>query len=334
MAEGCDCNSPSRGDIVGELRLFWIVGAAVALGILVLGASLHLRFRCDITTAYERLERGGSVTVDTDCGPIEYAMLGEGKPALVIHGIVGGFDQGLVIASGHLPNGYRSIVPSRFGYLGSPLPEDATVAHQADAFACLLDTLNVGQLTVLGTSAGATSAIQFALLHPDRCSGLILISPNAPGEVPIAPPPKPVANMMYRSDFAFWLVTTYFRSGMSSMMGVPKGFEMTPAFDRVVDDVIRTVLPVKPRADGALFDLFVSNPAINEFPLEQLKVPFLIVNAVDDPLALYGNSKAMAERIPEAKLVTVPDGGHMMLGHDEFVREAIAAFLEETVAGD
>ena len=317
---------------MGDLRSFWIVGAVVALGVLALSASLHLRFRRDITTAYERLEGGGSTTIETDRGPIEYATLGEGTPALVVHGIVGGFDQGLVIADGHLPQGYRSIIPSRFGYLGSPLPEDATAAQQADAFACLLDALNTERVAVLGTSAGATSAIQFALRHPGRCSCLVLISPNAPGKVTAAPPPKPVANMMYRSDFAFWLVTTYFRQTMISMMGVPKGFEMTPPFDAVVDDVIRTVLPVRPRADGALFDLFVSNPAINDDPLEELAVPVLIVGAIDDPLALYENSKAMAERIPGAKLVTVPDGGHMMLGHDEFAREAIAAFLEEAIA--
>ncbi|MFC2077330.1 alpha/beta fold hydrolase [Candidatus Bipolaricaulota bacterium] len=319
---------------MGDHWPLWIVGAVVALSVLVLGASLLLRFRRDINVAYTRLERGGSTTVETECGPIESATLGEGQPALVIHGIVGGFDQGLVIADGHLPEGYRSVAPSRFGYLGSPLPEDATVAQQADAFACLLDTLNIDRAAVLGTSAGATSAIQFALRHPDRCSCLVLISPNAPGEVAVAPPPKPVASMMYRSDFAFWLATTYFRSGMSSMMGVPKGFEMTEAFDADVDDVIRTVLPVRPRADGALFDLFTSNPAINEFPLEDLTVPVLIVSAIDDPLALYENSKAMSERIPGAKLVTVPDGGHMMLGHNEFVREAIAAFLEEAVADE
>jgi len=56
-------------------------------------------------------------------------------------------------------------------------------------------------------------------------------------------------------------------------------------------------------------------------------VPVLIVNAVDDPLTLYANAEAAAERIPAARLVTIEDGGHMMLGHQERVRSEIVYFL-------
>jgi len=132
---------------------------------------------------------------------------------------------------------------------------------------------------------------------------------------------------MYNSDFSFWLMTRYFRSAMTSMMGVPKGFDMTPEYAVAVDEVIATVLPVKPRAAGALFDLFVSNPAVNEISLEDLAIPVLVIGAVDDPLALFRNTKALAERIPDAEFLTIEDGGHMMLGHDAEVRGAIEEFL-------
>jgi pimeloyl-ACP methyl ester carboxylesterase len=116
---------------------------------------------------------------------------------------------------------------------------------------------------------------------------------------------------------------------MNAMMGVPKGFTVTPAHKAVVADVMRTVLPVNPRADGALFDMFVSNPDINTgYPLEEITVPVLIISAVDDPLALCRNAQAMAERIPSATLVTMEDGGHMLLGHDERVRSEIVGFLQ------
>ncbi|MBU1048999.1 hypothetical protein KKG90_03130 [Candidatus Bipolaricaulota bacterium] len=83
-----------------------------------------------------------------------------------------------------------------------------------------------------GTSAGATSALQFALRYPDRCSSLVLISPNAPGTTEAALPPRALANGVFRSDFVFWLLTTYFRSSMNAMMGVPKGFTLTQAHNR------------------------------------------------------------------------------------------------------
>jgi pimeloyl-ACP methyl ester carboxylesterase len=99
-----------------------------------------------------------------------------------VHGIFGGFDQGLVTARGNVGEEFHSIVPSRFGYLRTPLIDDASPSGQADAFACLLDALGIQQAAIAGTSAGGTSAIQYALRHPDRCAALVLISSNAPGE--------------------------------------------------------------------------------------------------------------------------------------------------------
>ena len=109
---------------------------------------------------------------------------------------------------------------------------------------------------------------------------------------------------------------------------------MTQEFEADVAEVMKTILPVNPRSDGALFDMFVSNPAINSgYPLEEITAPVLIVNAVDDPLALYENAQAAAERIPGAKLVAIEDGGHMMLGHEERIRSKIESFLAENTSG-
>ena len=251
-----------------------------------------------------------------------------GPHVLVVHGIFGGFDQGLVIARGNVGDRSLLIAPSRFGYLGSPLPVDASPAAQADAYVCLLDALGIEKAAILGTSAGATSALQFALRHPDRCSALVLFSSAAPGETEAALLPEPLARVAFKSDFIFWLLTTYFRPSLKSMMGVPKGFELTPEYKADVAEVMVTILPVNPRSDGAVFDMFVSNADINAgYPLEGIKVPVLIVSAVDDPLTLYVNAKSMAERIPGAKLVTIENGGHMLLGHEERVRSEIVAFL-------
>ena len=49
----------------------------------------------------------------------------------------------------------RVIVPSRFGYLGSTLPEGATAADQADVFVELLDHLGLTRVEVMAISAGS-----------------------------------------------------------------------------------------------------------------------------------------------------------------------------------
>ena len=113
-------------------------------------------------------------------------------------------------------------------------------------------------------------------------------------------------------------------------MGVAQGFKLTPDYQADVAEVMKTILPVNPRSNGALFDMYISNPDINTgYPLKEITVPVLIINAVDDPLALYKNAQSMAERIPGAKLVTIESGGHMLLGHEERVRSDIVQFLEE-----
>lgn len=317
-----------------NLKISWLTAGVLAAAIVVLVVLIYARFRRDIRVARERVQSGGSQVINTDCGLIEYAAFGDGYPVLVVHGIFGGFDQGLVTARGQLDEGFRSIVPSRFGYLRTPLPDEASPTAQAHAYACLLDALGIEQAAILATSAGGTSAIQFALRHPDRCSALVLVSSNAPGETEAGLPPEPLAGAMFRSDFVFWLLTTYFRSSMRSIMGVPKGFELTPEHEADIAEVMETILPVNPRSDGALFDMYVSNPDINTgYPLEEITVPVLIINAVDDPLARYENARSMAEQIPGAKLVTVDSGGHMLLGHEERIRSEIVEFLEQHTPG-
>jgi pimeloyl-ACP methyl ester carboxylesterase len=161
---------------------------------------------------------------------------------------------------------------------------------------------------------------------------LVLFSSAAPGETEAALLPEPLARLMFKSELLFWLLTTYFRSSLNSMMGVPKGFELTPEYKDDVAEVMTTILPVNPRSDGAIFDMFVSNPDVNAgypdgYPVEEIEVPVLIVNAVDDPLTLYMNAQSMAERIPGAKLVTIENRGHVMLGHEKRVRSETTGFL-------
>jgi pimeloyl-ACP methyl ester carboxylesterase len=90
------------------------------------------------------------------------------------------------------------------------------------------------------------------------------------------------------------------------------------------------LFPLKPRREGAVFDGFVSNLAADRFPLEEIAVPTLVINARDDTsFAPYRFAVEAAERIPGAKLVSIASGGHWFLGHDAEVREAIDAFVRE-----
>jgi 2-hydroxy-6-oxonona-2,4-dienedioate hydrolase len=61
----------------------------------------------------------------------------------MIHGSGGGHDQGMAWARPLVQQGVRVIAMSRFGYLRTPRPADASPEAQADAHACLLDALGI-----------------------------------------------------------------------------------------------------------------------------------------------------------------------------------------------
>ena len=124
----------------------------------------YCQYKRDLSAAHERVKKEGK-KIETAAGPIVYGTNGEGPPVLVIHGAGGGFDQALHSAQ-MFGEGFRWIAPSRFGYLGTPLPEDASPTAQADAHAALLDALDIERAPVIGLSAGGPSALQFALRHP------------------------------------------------------------------------------------------------------------------------------------------------------------------------
>lgn len=309
------------------------LGAGVAGGVLILFSLISgLRFKNEIGQARERLEAMESQIVQTPYGPVEVAIRGEGAPMLVIHGNGGGFDQGLGLAKTYLVDGFQVIAPSRFGYLRSPVPEDATPAMQADVYASLLDALGIERVAIFTTSAGVTSSIQYALRYPERTSALILHSPNPPGEAGLIAPPKSVFSRLVHSDYAFWAMNTYLGTVMQSLVGVPKDFPLTPDFQADVKAALAGSLPVSPRGDGIIFDTFISNPAINDYPLVEVQTPTLVISAIDDPMALHSGARLLAESIPSARLAAIADGGHLMLGHTLEVRDLVSQFLAGELA--
>jgi pimeloyl-ACP methyl ester carboxylesterase len=276
------------------------------------GAALALtgiawaRYPRDLQCDYERLAAFEPTVLDTPFGRVEYAQAGTGPPVLVVHGVFGGFDFGVGVGRVNVPPGYRIISPSRFGFMGAPLPADPSPTAQADAFAALLDHLEIAELPVIAFSAGSSSAVQLALRHPQRVSRLVLISPNSPHPDPLPKPPRLLAPIIF-SQPVFWAMRLLARSRLEGISGTPAGF---------VPD------------DG-----YVGNADIASYPFESMTVPTLVIAAEDDTLAPYNDSRAMAERIPGAHFVSVHRGGHTLTQLDPGARPAVAEFIAAGTGG-
>jgi pimeloyl-ACP methyl ester carboxylesterase len=282
------------------------------------------RYRRDLAAACARLEAVERRRVPSTFGDVEFAERGAGNALLVSHGIFHGCDGGLTAVQDTVVD-RRVIVPSRFGYLGSTLPEGATAADQAEVFVDLLDYLGLTRVDVMAISAGTSAAVQLALCHPDRVGHLVLSSGNFPGSGTAQAPPD-WATVFY-SDPAMWLMKVLARPMFAQLMGVPDGFPRGAEDAAVMDRMLHSIFPIGPRVAGAVLDAYRTNPEITGYPLEELRVPTLIVHAADDPLASYDAAAAAAARIPGARLVSLDSGGHLQLGQTQRVRNEVAAFL-------
>jgi pimeloyl-ACP methyl ester carboxylesterase len=294
-------------------------------------------FYVDVAQARARTT-GRSTTFQSRFGAMEYAEAGAGPPVLMVHGTGGGFDQGLDFAQPLSAGGWRVIAPSRFGYLRSAMPPDATPALQADAFVDLLDHLGIDRAPVIGGSAGALSAIAFAIRHPERCSALVAMVPAAyaPGRPPVDPPnalAQAIIDYALKSDLLFW---AGMKLGEDAMIGALLATD--PALVRAaaptererVRAILRHILPVSDRAEGFRMDArFAYNPA--PMPLERIVAPTLALSLDDDRFQTLAAARHIAETVPGARLVSFPTGGHVWVNREDEVFAAVDAFLKEAL---
>jgi pimeloyl-ACP methyl ester carboxylesterase len=287
---------------------------------------VFLRFRQVMAENDTRIHESSRL-VTTDCGPIEVGTVGEGRPVLVLHGAGGGYDQGLLAAE-QLGEGYRVIAPSRFGYLGTPIPDDATVSAQADAYACLLDQLGIERVSVIAVSAGGPSALQFALRYPQRVDALILVSAVSTLR-PIRDDSSGPSSAML-TDFVLWLATTAAPDTVLSAVGVPPASlaKVTPAERAQMQTTVDIFQPMSRRLPGMNLDaLEQDRPEVAALPLEDISAPTLVIHALDDSLIPIAQGENSAARIPGARLVTLDYGGHFAFVTEAATRE-IRAFLD------
>jgi 2-hydroxy-6-oxonona-2,4-dienedioate hydrolase len=310
--------------------LLGLGGLALGGGGFAVGA-----FREARKQAESRLFGQGTV-IDTSAGPLEYAVSGEGPPLMMIHGTGGGFDQGLLFASGLRRSGFRIVAPSRFGYLGSAFPDDASPAHQADTLVALLDHLGIDRLPVAGGSAGALTAAEFALRHSDRCSHLVLIVPAANltnrDPVEFTALQRLAVGAVLGSDFWFWslsrltpgvMIRTLLATDPALLDRVPEGERLR------AHAILDQIFPISQKVDGLRTDGFwAGTPSPTAY--DRIAVPTLILSCEDDLFGTADTARLLAERIPDARLTIYPDGGHIWLGHDDALTREIADFVTQT----
>ncbi|HEV8339966.1 MAG TPA: alpha/beta hydrolase [bacterium] len=300
--------------------------------VFVLGGATYVWYRIELAAAF-RQARSASKIVETPCGQIEYATAGEGPPVLILHGTGGGWDQGLFWGRPLTSYGFKVIAPSRFGYLRTPFPADASPEAEADAWACFLDALGIKRLPVMGGSAGAPPALNLGLRHPDRVSAVVLLVPGLYSpkteEPAAAPVPAVIMNLVLRFDFPMWAATKVVPERLQTILfATPRELvrSLSAREKAKMDEGMRMLLPITLRRAGLMNDARTQS-TLRPYPLDKVKVRTLLVSAADDLFKTLRNARYTAQRIPGAQLIEYPTGGHFLLGHDDDLWPRMARFL-------
>jgi pimeloyl-ACP methyl ester carboxylesterase len=305
-----------------------VIVGSVVLALAIPSGLVYRQYQQDMMLAYQRVASGGTV-VETACGPIQYAEFGEGPPMLLVHGAGGGYDQGTYFAQ-VIGGNYHWIAPSRFGFLGAPVPDTANSESQADAYACLLDALGIEQVGVVGVSMGGPSSLLFAQRYPQRTNSLTLISAASH-----ANPPRPalIATMfnVFLNDFVFWSMVRVSPEGLLAALGVPMDVQQQLSPEEVAElhAFLASIEPMGARRAGQLLEQQMSE--YDAAQIEQIQAPTLVLHAPDDTLVAFEQGDFAAKHIPGAQLMPMKKGGHLalMMEMNAGVRDQLLTFLEQ-----
>jgi pimeloyl-ACP methyl ester carboxylesterase len=202
--------------------------------------------------------------------------------------------------------------------------------HQADAYACFLDSLGIDRVGVVGVSMGGPSALLFALRHPQRTTSLVLISAASH-----AIPPRPaILALLFKAflkDFVFWSMVRARPQALLVALGVPLEVQkqLSPLEVARLHAFLKSLEPMGARRSGQNLEQQMS-----EFDAQQIchiQAPALVLHAHDDTLVAFEHGEFAANRIPGAHLTAMDSGGHLalLLDSSSGARDEVVQFLKK-----
>ncbi len=269
------------------------------------------RYRKTRKAALEDL-RAGSDIIHTRCGPVEYAIVGDGPPVLVSHGVLGHYGHG-IISTRPLHRDFKIIAFSRPGYGRTPLRTGATDVAQGDAHAALLEALNIPNAPVIAISGGGPSSLCFACDHPDRCSGLILMS-AVTHKLDVTMLELSRLSSLFvslrRFDIAMWLLICGIVYGLSLLWLFNRDLKRRIYDDayghKMFTDLMWHFFPSSLAKDGYANDVQVFG-APSSYDMRSIQTPTLVIHGEADDTIPLEQAYYAAENLPHVHLVIVGD---------------------------
>jgi pimeloyl-ACP methyl ester carboxylesterase len=220
-----------------------------------------------------------------------------------------------------LGGSFRVICPDQRGFGGTQLGHDEpSLDEVADDVAAMLDARKVDTCVLGGLSMGGYVAMAFLRRHPERVRALVLADTKAAADAPAA-----VANRLRIAEavLAAGDAAVLVEEVLPTLVGDTTKERRALVYGRVKALVERApayAVAWAQRAMAARPDSFDT--------LRGTNVPALVVWGEEDTLSPRAEAEAMAEALPDARLVTIPGSGHLTAveAPEEF-NAAVAEFL-------
>jgi 3-oxoadipate enol-lactonase len=231
--------------------------------------------------------------------PSRVREMGSGPPVVLVHGypLDGAMWSGVART---LSARFRVLKPDLPGRGETAAPAEGTIEARADFLAAVLDGL-AGPAGVAGFSMGGYTALALARRRPANLAALALVDTRAGADDEAGRGKREEAIELVRSQGVAAIA-----EAMVPRLLAPASLKKGDLVERLRRIILRQT------ADTIAADLAAMRDRPDSRPfLPQIGVPTLVLVGEEDTLTPPADSRQMAEAIPGAKLVVVPECGHL-----------------------
>jgi pimeloyl-ACP methyl ester carboxylesterase len=203
-----------------------------------------------------------------------------------------------------------------FGLTGPDPTGDYSDAREMKILTGLMDQLGVARAILVGNSMGGRIVWNFAALHPDRVTRLVLVSPDGLPSPGFAYDHAPETPAVMRALQYVAPPRSLMKAGLDAAYARPEALSektLTRYRDLLMAPGVRRAIVDR------MGQLILHDPGPT---LARIKVPTLLLWGEKDGVIPIGNATAFLRDLPQASLVRLPN-----LGHVPFEEDPVASFV-------
>ena len=257
---------------------------------------------------------------------LSYTEFGSGdRTVVLLHGLLLNQRMHEPLARALAARGNRVVTLDLLGHGESDRPRDMwrySMSFFGEQVVALLDHLEVREAVVLGTSLGANTALEAAVIAPERLRGMVIEMPVLDGA-------------LVACGVAFMPPLLTLKYATPAMKVVQRAARLVPrgALGNLSDIVLDTVRQDPGPSAAVLEGLFFGRIAPHRFQRRTIQVPALVIGHPRDPVHPFSDAGMLADELPHARLLEASSILELRVAPERLTNQ-IAGFVEECWARD